>query len=85
LCTKNTEFIYKGKKEIKAMRYDYYWYVLLLLNATPEAKRLLERPRPRWEADIKMDLKEMDGRTRIGFVLLSTETSGELLSMVMNP
>jgi hypothetical protein len=34
--------------------------VLLLLNPTPEAKRLLGRPRPRWETDITMDLKEME-------------------------
>jgi hypothetical protein len=33
------------------------YVILLLLNPTSEAKRLPGRPRPRWEADTKMDLK----------------------------
>ena len=30
-----------------------------ILTGTPAGKRLLERPRPRWEDNIRMNLKKM--------------------------
>ena len=35
-----------------------------ILAGTPAGKRLLGRPRCRWEDNIRMDLKEMDNNTR---------------------
>jgi hypothetical protein len=34
------------------------------LNGKPTTKRPLGRPRPRWEGNIRMDLKEMGFNTR---------------------
>jgi len=44
-----------------------------------EAKRPFESPRHRWEANKKIDLKEIGGRAWTGFMWLITGTSGRLL------
>jgi hypothetical protein len=36
----------------------------------PKGKRPLEKPRGRWEYNIKMDLKKWDGVLRTGFISL---------------
>ena len=36
-----------------------------ILTGTPKGKRSLGRPRRRWEADIRMDVKEISINTRI--------------------
>jgi hypothetical protein len=53
--------------------------VYRVLVGSPEGKKPLERPRRRWEDNIKMDLKEIgiDGRT--GFSWLRIGSSGGLL------
>ena len=40
----------------------------------PEAKRLLGRPRRRWEGNIKMDRKEVICEAYIGLIWLRTGT-----------
>jgi hypothetical protein len=45
----------------------------------PEGKRLLERPRQRWEDGIRMDLRENGLGVWIGFDCLRTGTGGGLL------
>jgi hypothetical protein len=53
--------------------------VYRVLLGMPECKRPLERPRRRWEDNIKMDLNEIgiDGRT--GFGWLRIGSSGGLV------
>jgi len=48
------------------------------LMKKPEERRLLGRPRRRWEDGIKMDL-EQDGRTWTRFVWLRVGINGRLL------
>jgi hypothetical protein len=45
----------------------------------PEGKRLLGRPRRRWEDNIKMDLKEIGFDGAIGFSWLRIGSGGGLL------
>jgi hypothetical protein len=42
----------------------------------PEGKMLLGRPRCRWEDNIKMDLREIDGAVWTGLTWLRIRTSG---------
>jgi hypothetical protein len=49
------------------------------LVGKPEGNRPLERPRRRWEDNIKMDLKEIVLRVCIGLMLLRIRTGGGLL------
>jgi hypothetical protein len=53
--------------------------VYKVLVRKPEGKRLLRRPRRRWEDGIRMDLREIGLRVWIGFDCLRTGTSGGLL------
>jgi hypothetical protein len=50
-----------------------------VLVGKPEGKRLLERPRRRWEDGIIMDLKEIVGGVWSGFSWLRIGTVGGLL------
>jgi len=50
-----------------------------ILVGEPEVKRPLGRPRCRWEANIKMDLKIYDCRAWIGFAWLRIGTSSKIL------
>jgi hypothetical protein len=51
-----------------------------ILVGKPEGKRPLGRPRRRWVANIKMDVREReDGMEWIGLIWLRIETSGGLL------
>jgi hypothetical protein len=52
-----------------------------ILVGKPEGKRPLERPRRRWVANIKMDLRETgwDWIVWIGLIWLRIGTSGRLL------
>jgi hypothetical protein len=45
---------------------------------TPEGKRLLVRPRHRWENGIRMDLREIGWGVWSGVTWLRIGTSGEL-------
>jgi hypothetical protein len=50
------------------------------LVGKPEGRRLLGRPRRRWEDDIKMDLREVGwGGAWTGSIWLRIGTGGELL------
>jgi hypothetical protein len=49
------------------------------LVGTPEGRRPLERPRRRWEDNIKMDLRELDLGAWTGSIWLRIGTGGELL------
>jgi hypothetical protein len=49
-----------------------------ILMGKTEGKRPLGRPKCRWEANIKMDLRE-DGMVWIGLIWLRVRTSGGLL------
>jgi hypothetical protein len=52
------------------------------LVGKPERRRLLGRPRRRWEDNIKMDLREVGwGGTWTGSIWLRIGTGGELLLM----
>jgi hypothetical protein len=54
----------------------------IILVGKPDRKGPLERPRHRWAANIKMDLRERereDGMEWIGVIWLSIGTSGGLL------
>jgi hypothetical protein len=51
------------------------------LVGRPEGKRLLGRPRSRWEDDITMDLQEMRWSAWSGFTWLRIRTGGGLLWM----
>ena len=44
--------------------------VYTVLVGKPEGKRLLGRPRPRWEDNIKMDLQEVGCGARTGSIWL---------------
>jgi hypothetical protein len=48
--------------------------VYRVLVGRPEGKRPLERPRHRWEGNIKMDLREIgiDGRTGFGWLMIGS-------------
>jgi hypothetical protein len=46
-----------------------------------EGKKLLERPRCRWEDNFIMDLHEIGRRAWIGFISLRIGTGGGLLCM----
>jgi len=48
---------------------------------TPEGKRPLERPRCRWEDNIKMHLQEMEWGAWTGLIWLRVGTGGRLLRM----
>ena len=50
-----------------------------VLVGKPEGKRLLGRPRRRWEDNIKMDLQEVGGVMRTGWSWLMIGTGGEHL------
>jgi hypothetical protein len=49
------------------------------LTGRPDGKRALERPKRRWEDNIKMDLKEVEWEAWIGLIWLSIGTGGGLL------
>jgi hypothetical protein len=55
--------------------------VYMVLVGKPEGKRLIERPRRRWEDRIKMDLRKIDwgGGVWSGFTWLRIGTVGGLL------
>jgi hypothetical protein len=53
--------------------------VYKVLVEKPEGKRLLGRPRRRWEDGIRMDLRETGWGEWIGFHCLRIRTCGELL------
>ena len=50
----------------------------------PEGKKALGQPTYRWEGNIKMDIKELDGRLGSGFIWLRVGRSYTLVNMVMN-
>ena len=50
-----------------------------VLVGKPEGKRPLERPRRRWEDNIKMDLQEVGGGVGTGWSWLRIGTGGEHL------
>jgi hypothetical protein len=50
----------------------------------PEGKRPLGRPRRRWEDDIRMDLREMDGVVLTRLICLRIGTRRALVNTVMN-
>jgi len=50
-----------------------------VLIEKPEKKRLLGRPRCKWEDNIRMDLQEVRLGVWTGFIWLSTGTCGGLL------
>ena len=43
---------------------DIYIYIYRIVMRKPERKRSLQKPRHRWEDNIKMDLKEVEGGGR---------------------
>ena len=45
----------------------------------PEGKRLLGRPRHKWENNIKIDLQEVGWEAWTGLIWLRIETGGRLL------
>jgi len=47
-----------------------------VLVGKPEGKKLLGRPRHRWEDNIKMDLEEVGWGTQTGLIWLTTGTGG---------
>jgi hypothetical protein len=49
-----------------------------VLVVKPEGKRLLGRPRRRWENGIRMDRKEIDWGVLSGFTWLRIDTDGGL-------
>ena len=55
-----------------------------VLVGKPEGKRLLDRPRRRWEDTIKMDLEEMGRVVGTGWSWLRIERWWALLSTAMN-
>jgi hypothetical protein len=56
-----------------------------VLVGKSEGRRSLERPRHRWDDNIKMDLKEGGWEVWTGFIWLRIGTSGvALVNMVMN-
>jgi hypothetical protein len=59
--------------------------VYRVLVGKPEGKRLLERPRRRWEDNIRMDLQEV-GRGYVDWMGLAQDRDGwrALVSAVMN-
>jgi hypothetical protein len=52
-----------------------YW----ILVGKPNGKRLLGRPRRRWQDNIKIDLREIGWVEWTGFIWLKIGASGELL------
>ena len=50
-----------------------------VLVGKPEGKRLLGRPRRRWEDNIKMDLREVVCDPGEWIILLKIGTNGELM------
>jgi hypothetical protein len=47
--------------------------------------RLLRRPKHRWQDDVKIDLKEMDGKLWTGFIWFCwIMSSGRFCAMLMN-
>jgi hypothetical protein len=50
-----------------------------ILVGRPEGRRLLGRPRRKWEDNIKMDLREIEFGMWIGFIWLRTGIGGGLL------
>jgi hypothetical protein len=50
-----------------------------ILFGKPERKRLLERHRRRWEANMRMDLREIGWEVWTGCIWLRKRTRGELL------
>ena len=57
-----------------------------VLMGKPKVKRPLERPRHRWEDNIKMDLQEVGGVVGTGWSWFRIGTGGgrALVNMVMN-
>jgi hypothetical protein len=53
--------------------------VYRVLVGRPEYKRPLERPRRRWENNIKMDIRELESMGRTGFGWLRIGSGGGLL------
>jgi hypothetical protein len=50
-----------------------------ILMGRPEGRRPLGRPRCKWEDNIKMDFKELDGMAWPGLIWLRIGTGGGLL------
>jgi hypothetical protein len=50
-----------------------------ILMGRPEGRRPLERPRRRWEDNIKMDIQEVGWGAWTGLIWLSIGTGGGLL------
>jgi hypothetical protein len=44
----------------------------------PKGKRLVDRPKPRWDVGIRMDLRKIGWGVRSGFTLLRIGTSDGL-------
>jgi hypothetical protein len=51
----------------------------------PEGKRQLERPRRRWENNIKMDVRKIGWGDMTGFIWLRKGPVRAIVSTVMNP
>jgi hypothetical protein len=51
----------------------------VLFVGKPEGKRLLRRPRHRWEDNIRMDLREIRSKVWAGCIWLRVGSSGRLL------
>jgi hypothetical protein len=51
----------------------------IILVRKPKGKRLLRRPRHRWEYDIRIDIREIAWEVWTGFIQLKIWTCGELL------
>ena len=56
-----------------------------VLVGKPEGKRSLERPRRRWEDNIKMDLREVGGGGDWMELAQDRDRWRTLVNMVMNP
>jgi hypothetical protein len=52
-----------------------------ILVGKPKQKRPLERPKCRWEDEIKVDLREIDWGVQSGFTWLRRGTTGGFLRM----
>jgi hypothetical protein len=50
-----------------------------ILIGESKGKRSLRRPKCKWEDNIRIDLREIGGKARTGFIWLRTGTSGRLL------
>ena len=55
-----------------------------ILVEKPEGKTAHGQPTYTWEDNIKLDVKELDGRLGSGFIWLKVGKSDRLVNMVMN-